>query len=65
MSNFLQFRKRENDILVLNKKTKVPLGKIRYYKEWKGPVFEPEPNTIFSAGCLMQINHVLRINKES
>lgn len=65
MSNFLQFRKRENDVLVLNKKTKVRLGIIRYNKAWEIPVFEPEPNTIFSAGCLMQINHVLRLNKES
>ena len=63
MSEFLEFRKRANDILVMNKKTKIRLGRIRYYEAWKKPVFEPEPNAVFSAGCLMQIHHILRLNK--
>lgn len=63
MSNFLDFRKRAYDILVMNKKTKVPLGNIRYYEAWKKVVFEPKPNIVLSVGCLTEIIHIMRLNE--
>ena len=63
MSKFLEFRKKDNDVLVLQKKTKARLGLIRYKTDWKEPVFYPAAATGFSIECLMDIIHVLRLNK--
>lgn len=63
MNKFIEFKKQGDDIIVLSRKDKTKLGKIRYYKLWGEPVFEPEGNTVFSLDCLISIQQKLRLNK--
>ena len=60
MSKFLVFEKADSGLLVRNKNSGDLLGKIYFYGFWKKYVFEPRPNSAFSADCLKDI--VWRMN---
>jgi len=64
MSKFLEFRNKDKDIFVLNKKRKTLLGVISYHEGWKEPVFAASSDkVIFSVECLQDILHIMRLNK--
>jgi hypothetical protein len=47
-------------IAVLSARTQTTLGMIRWYGAWRTFVFEPEPNTIWSDGCMTEIQTRIR-----
>lgn len=45
---------------VLNKSTQTSLGEIRWYASWRQYTFMPTQGTIFSAGCLNDIENFIK-----
>lgn len=45
---------------VLNKKTQNSLGEIRWYASWRQYTFMPVQGTIFSEGCLNDIERFIK-----
>lgn len=41
---------------VVNKKTNIELGEIKWYGAWRKYCFFPDGNTVFDTICLAQIN---------
>jgi hypothetical protein len=49
---------------IYNNSSKFQLGTISYYPSWRQYVFDPQPNTTFNNGCLIDIINVLNaLNK--
>ena len=66
MSKFLIFAKVFNDVVVLNKKSGYPLGKIEYYKPWKQYVFSAVSDAVFNDECLIEIaSKIKKLKKEN
>jgi hypothetical protein len=40
---------------VVNKRSNEPIGQVRWYGPWRQYTFQPEYETVFSAGCLADI----------
>lgn len=64
MSKFLEFKKDEDEMVVLNKKDQTVLGVIMFYPQWKKYVFVPTKNTVFEDGCLTDIIRQVRIGNQ-
>jgi len=54
----LKFEKNDRDYDVFNKRREL-LGNISFHDDWKCWVWEQEPHTVMSSGCLTQVINFL------
>jgi hypothetical protein len=47
-------------VLVLLKSSGMTLGNILWHRHWRQYVFEPEPNTVWSDGCMIEVQTKIR-----
>ncbi len=56
----LQKRKHKTDIWIIKNKVEgCSVGKIKWYGAWRQYCFEPFRDTVFSGGCLLEIQEFL------
>lgn len=66
-SEYLRFRKHERpewktyEVIVEKKEHFNTLGRLVYHAGWRQYVFEPDSDTIYSLGCMQDIENTLRL----
>ena len=56
-------RRKTRDYSIISTSSNNLLGHISFYPSWRQHVFVPEPNTIWSVGCLEDINDAIKTIK--
>lgn len=50
---------------IKNKKSEINIGKIKWYSNWRQYCFFPSKGTVYSKGCLTDVNEVIeRLEKD-
>jgi hypothetical protein len=49
---------------VFNKRADAVIGVVKWYPHWRQYCFFPEPDTVFSVGCMNDINDFIKGNRQ-
>lgn len=51
--------------VVINRSSETPIGRIKWYGPWRQYCFYPHGDTVWSDGCLADIQAFIRTHKEA